>query len=172
MLDWTSDLEAAVAKKGDQFLLARDRTSTDAEDREDVKEYAVVPLDDVRDAVTGAPETTFYEVVLDGKCFLHLVVQFGETEQDEILGGVVAAMHKALPDIPLKDMQPHVSLGGAVGRLELRVVYRDVVLDTLAACKRIAENVAALLEDPKSVQLDVYKHGHCSPILGRVGSTS
>jgi hypothetical protein len=164
MLDWTSDLEAAVEKKGDQFLLARG-------DREDQKEYAIVPFDKVRDVVTGAPETLFYEVVLEGKCFLHLVVHFGETDlRDEILQDVVAAMHKALPDIPLKDMQPHVSLGGAVGRLELRVVYRDVVLESLAACKQIAENVAALLDDPDSVQLDVYRHGHCSPILGRIGA--
>ena len=169
MLDWTSDLEAAVAKKGDQFLLARDRT--DGKDQSDaVKEYAVVPFGEVRATVTSCPETTFYEVVLDGKCFLHLVVHFGEIDRDEILQDVVAALHKALPDIPLKDMQPHVSLGGAPGRLELRVVYRDVVLETLGACRQIAQNVAALLEHG-SVQLDVYSHGHCSPILGRVGTS-
>lgn len=166
MLDWTRDLDAAMAKKGDQFLLARNLIG------EDYKEYAIIPFAEVRDYITEFPDAMYFEVVLEGKCFLHLIVQFGETDQDEILGEVVAAMHKALPDIPLKDMQPHVSLSGIPGRLELRVVYRDVVLDSLAACKRVAENVAALLPDPASVQLDVYKHGHCSPILGRVGSTS
>lgn len=169
-MEWTSDLDAAVANKGDQFLLARDLVSTDGKVSDDQKEYAVVQFDKVRDVVTGAPETTFYEVVLDGKCFLHLVVHFGETDlRDEILQDIIAAMHKAMPDIPLKDMQPHVSLSGAPGRLELRVVYRDVVLETLGACRQIAENVAALLQDPKSVQLNVYRHGHCSPILGRIG---
>jgi hypothetical protein len=164
MSDWTSDLEAAVEKKGDQFLLARS-------DDDGLKEYAVLPFDKVGDTISAAPETTFYEVVLEGKCFLHLIVHFGETDQDEILQEVVTAMHKALPDIPLKDMQPHVSLSGIPGCLELRVVYRDVVLDTLGACRQIAENVAALLQDPKSVQLDVYRHGHCSPILGRIGAS-
>jgi hypothetical protein len=164
MLDWTSDLEAAVAKKGDQFLLARS-------DSDGLKEYSVLPFDEVRDAITACPEATFYEVVLDGKCFLHLVVHFGDQDGvlADVLADVVAAMHKALPDIPLKDMQPHVSLGGIPGRLELRVVYRDVVLETLGACRQIAQNVAALL-DSGSVQLDVYEHGHCSPIVGRIGA--
>lgn len=161
---WTSDLDAAVAKKGDGFLLARDLASGD-----DGKEYAVLPFDEVRDTMTACPDTTFYEVVLDGKCFLHLVVHFGDQDAvlADVLSDVVAAMHKALPDIPLKDMQPNVSLGGVPGRLELRVVYRDVVLETLGACKQVAENVAALLGSG-SVRLDVYEHGHCSPILGRL----
>lgn len=171
MLDWTSDLDAAVANKGDQFLLARTLIGEG-----DHKEYAVLPFDRVRDHITEFPDAMYFEVVLDGKCFLHLVVRFGESDQDDsdiwadaVLTDVVAAMHKALPDIPLKDMQPHVSLAGAMGLLELRVVYRDVVLETLGACRLIAQNVSALLRSG-SVRLDVYEHGHCSPILGRIGA--
>lgn len=158
MVTWTTDLDAAVlAQAAGQALVMLARG-------ERVKEYATVPFGEVRELVAGCPDVVFYEVVTEGKCYLHLCAHNADryADPEAMYDEVKAALTEALPDIPIAGMRPERSTGVVDGRAILDLVYKDVGVKSLAAARAIGEAVAEKLgPSATEIDLDVYRHCYC-----------
>lgn len=135
----------------------------------DAREYASMSTDAAMDLCKSDKETQFFEVVTDGKCYLHFVLSAATFSQD-LWGELGNAIVGALPDIPaINEMAPTASVS-ADG--VLRVVYREIVLSAIADNARIARAVLAHMDERPDefktargcLQLDVYEIGYCQPL--------
>jgi hypothetical protein len=158
MASWNPDLQAALAARVENdIVLARGSAES--------REFAAMSADAAMELCKSGSAPLF-EVVTDGKCYLHFVLPAASFTPDlwEELGRAIVG---ALPDVPtIKDMSPvaSVSSDGVV-----RVVYRDIVLSAIADNARIARAVLAHMDERPDefdaargcLHLDVYELGFC-----------
>jgi hypothetical protein len=161
MATWT-DLQTALdARVQNDIVVARGTV--------DAREYASMSTDAAMDLCKSDKETQYFEVVTDGKCYLHFVLSAATFTQD-LWGELGNAIVGALPDIPaIKEMAPSASVSqdGLV-----RVVYREIVLSAVADNARIAKAVLAHMDERPDdfkvargcLKLDVYELGYCQPL--------
>ncbi len=161
---WSSDLQAALdARVQNDIVLARQPAGN--------REYAAMSTDAAMQLCRTGSDALF-EVVTDGKCFLHFVApaaSFNPQTWEELGRAIVGA----LPDIPaVAAMQPVASASpdGSV-----RIVYNDIVLSSIADNLRIARAVLAHMDDRPAdfraargcLKLDVYELGYCQPLASK-----
>lgn len=162
MASWTSDLQTALdARVQNDIVIARGSSES--------REYASMSTDAAMELFKSGTDAPLFEVVTDGKCYLHFVLSAASFTQ-ELWSELGDAIVGALPDIPaIKDMAPSASVSpdGV-----LRVVYRDIVLTAIADNARIARAVLAHMDERPDdfktargcLQLDVYEIGYCQPL--------
>jgi len=160
---WGSFEEALAQKTAlKNFVIARDSPGAG-------REFATIAFQDIAAVMGDAdPDARWYEVVTDGRCYLHLVLRAPESdaEREALFAETVAAVTAALPDVPgLAGMRALVSIQDGA----MRVVYRDVVLGGLDAAREIAKTIVVRAESrpedyPRlrgSVLMESYDPGHC-----------
>lgn len=158
MATWSTDLQAALQAQAANpalVLLAKG---------ECVKEYATLTFAQVRDFTKSHPGVVLYEVVTEGKCYLHLYANNPDRDADVegMYEEVKGALAEALPDVPVTDMRPARSAGILNGKATLKLVYKDIGLSGLAAARKIGEAVSEKLgASATKIDLDVYRHCYC-----------
>jgi hypothetical protein len=158
MATWSTDLQAAVlaqAANPSLVLLAKGDC---------VKEYATLTFGQVREFAESHPGVALYEVITEGKCYLHLHAYNPDrdTSIDGMYDEVRAALAEALPDIPVAGMRPARSAGILDGKATLQLVYKDIGLSGLDAARMVGEAVSDKLgASATKINLDVYRHCYC-----------